>query len=181
MGSIVTPVSGQPSNHATELARRYWFASYSIHHWTEDILSVHRPLFVEGFVIENRRRLAPWVEVDVEHIAEYAVSLFEVSGGPVVSRVEALAVRGERLAAWRLRRELVDGSVKEDLGVSLVSADCLFQRHVTLDVEDVDAALALLDGLHAAHPEPIVPGAYEAASARLAAFERAAAGAGEPA
>ena len=130
-------------------------------------------MLTDDFAIENRRRLPIYLELAVEHASEHFKTLTDLSGGSIDRTSEVIAVSGDRLAVFRSRREMVDGSVKEEITVSRLATDLRFERAVVLDPEDLDAALELLDELAVAHPESAAVGAYEEALARLETFERA--------
>ena len=78
--------------------------------------------------------------------------LLRVLGGPVEIDVEqVLAVRGKRLAALKIRHTFTDRDVYlEDIWVIQYDRPVwLTERMVQFDVDDIDAALAELDRLHA--------------------------------
>ena len=173
VASTVDAVPSRLSNHAAELLTRYVRTVYSIRNWTDGVESARRSMLTDDFAIENRRRLPMYLELGVEHASEHFKTFTEVSGGSIDRTSEIIAVSGDRLAVIRSRREMVDGSVKEEVTVSRLATDLRFERAVVLDPEDLDAALELLDELAVAHPESAAVGAYEEALARLETFERA--------
>ena len=88
----------------------------------------------------------------------------ELSGGDSVwSTVATIAVRGDRLALQRRKVEFADGSEMEWLALTLLSPQMFQQRLVFFDLDDEQAALALLDELHAANPAPADSHAVERA------------------
>jgi len=152
---------------------RYVRTVYSIRNWTDDVDSARRSMLTDGVVLENRRRLPMYLELGVEHGPEHLKTFTDLSGGSIDRTSEVIAVSGDRLAVIRSRREMVDGSVKEEITVSRLADDLRFERAVVFDPDDLDAALELLDELAVAYPEPVAVGAYEEALARLQTFERA--------
>ncbi len=107
-------------------------------------------MVAEDFVQQDHRKL---VGSNSEiGKAEYAqVADFFLGEAALESREqEVLAVRGDHLMLARIVDRYGDGSVREFLGVSYFAGDPLQERlAVMFDPDDLDAATAELDRLHA--------------------------------
>jgi hypothetical protein len=109
-----------------------------------------RSRFTDDFVREDRRRLIAVPDSDRNDWFDSISAYWDLGkGAPSFTVAEVLAVRGERLVLFRARVEYVDGSETEILIVYGLSADMRGQRAVMFDVENLDAAFAELDRLHA--------------------------------
>lgn len=109
-----------------------------------------RGRFADDYVREDRRRLVGVPSSDREDWFESIQAYWELSKGPpTFSVAEVVAVRGERLVLFLARVEYEQGPSTEMLIVYGLSVDMRAQHSVMFDTDDVDAALAELDRLHA--------------------------------
>jgi hypothetical protein len=120
---------------------------------------------VPGFVAEDRRSLhRDFGDLTFVDMLSRTRTYRDLSGGESTwTTVETMEVRGDRLALQRRKAEFADGSEMEWLALTLLSPEMLQQRLVLFDIGDDQAARALIDELHAAHPEPADPQAVEQA------------------
>jgi hypothetical protein len=129
------------------------------------IAAVHREawdevvqLFAPYVSIESHRKIVGFPRTTIPS-AEWPDGMRRfLRSGMVRYRPEAVAVRGERLAVMRLKVGTADTSpgAPQDEMVQLVGLDeeGRIELEVSYDIEDVDAALAELDAVHARFEEP---------------------------
>jgi hypothetical protein len=105
----------------------------------------------EDFVREECRRPIGFPQANAQTYASHVLAYFDLEDGQPTFTVEAhIAVRGERLALSRTSVSYAGGTAVEHL--SIVEMDESGQRiqKVFLFHDDVEAATAKLDELHAA-------------------------------
>ncbi|MEW2482251.1 BTAD domain-containing putative transcriptional regulator [Mycobacterium sp. NPDC049093] len=111
------------------------------------------PMLAPNVTVENRRRIVGFERVDCPPGVWVRSAQGYLDAG--VARIDrvVLAVRGERLALFRLTLGTVDGSpgAPQDELLRLMGIDeddrvCL---HISFDLDDIDAAMAELDAQHA--------------------------------
>ena len=140
-------MEGEPRNACSDLARR-------AADWLNDRDFVEREgetMVTSDFVRYDHRRVTPQPPVGPK---EWVAGLFELEkltgDWPIYELVEVLAVRGDRASAthWVLQF----GEFAEMEFIAVESCDQQRERLVELhffDPEDVDAAVAQLDRMHA--------------------------------
>ena len=107
--------------------------------------------FTDDFAYSDRRKGINFGEGDASHMARIFQGYWEVGGQPHFSIVEVIAVRGNWSAAYR-QRIVYGGS---DMFIELIRvvdrepAGDRWRRMVIFDPDDVDAAIAELDRMHA--------------------------------
>ena len=106
----------------------------------------------DGFVFEDRRAVVSHPDGDAAALAERFRLMSELGmGAPHVEVPEVVAVRGERLAAVRIAVVFEGGVARMD-SIGVVRFDptvTRLERIVQFDEDDVSAAVAELDRLHA--------------------------------
>jgi hypothetical protein len=108
-------------------------------------------LYAPGFTERDHRRLAFRPSDEVDQLGDDLRQYEELTGQwPRFSVPEVLAVRGDRLVAYRLTMKLGEMGVRELIMVQRFD-EPVERGEVShmFDPEDVDEALALLDRLHA--------------------------------
>lgn len=111
-----------------------------------------RDAVTDDFRREDRRRLVGLPDNGAEGFVDGIEALFELGRGtPTFSVVQIVATRGQRLALAHNRIEYPDGIAIELLSLVQLAADLgRMEIEIDFDVDDVEAALAELDRLHAA-------------------------------
>ena len=105
----------------------------------------------DDFAYSDRRKGVNFGEGDASHMARMFRGYWEVGGHPHFSIVEVIAVRGEWSAAYR-QRIVYGGSDMFIELIRVVDRDPVgdrLRRMVLFDMDDVDAAIAELDRMHA--------------------------------
>ena len=112
----------------------------------------YEALYAPGALVESRRKIVGFTQADLPSgdWPREARRLSELSGGV---RQEVVAVRGERLALIRLEigtTDLSPGAPRDEfLAVFGIDAEGRIALQVFFDIEDIDAAIAELDAVHA--------------------------------
>jgi hypothetical protein len=121
-------------------------------HWGDRdwVLDEARGWFADGFVREDHRRVIAMPDADVSAYLEQHLVWFEIGDvTPTFEMVETIAVRGERLAAGRMRVRY--GPETETEMLYVVQCDEAIrqtERLLIFDDDDVVAAVEALDRLH---------------------------------
>jgi hypothetical protein len=166
-------MSEEASTAAAALAMRYNAVMNAVEVWTPMVRSALLACFSAGFVFESRKLFAIVERSDAELLVASLESLSDVSHGPVARTQQIVAVRGERVVLVQRWSETTDGSVTETLALVLLDPQLRIESIVYFDPHQMEAASELLDEMAAAHPEPVEPGAFEAAMARFDELEGA--------
>ena len=143
-GTTVRSMVDEPRNAASEIARAYSNLYDDDERFDELMAGV-----ADDFVLQDRRKLVGGVDLDKAAFGQ--VRLFFMREASLESRHrEVLAVRGDRLVLTRILDRYRNGSVREFLGVGDFGGDPVqLRRTVLFGPDDVDAATAELDRLHA--------------------------------
>ena len=107
--------------------------------------------YTDDFVYVDRRKGVNFGEGDASHFVRVLQLFWEVGGQPHFSIVEVIAVRGEWSAAV-LERVVYGGRDMYLEFITVVDLDPVgdrWRRLVDFDLDDREAAIAELDGLHA--------------------------------
>jgi hypothetical protein len=140
-------VHDEPTNAAAEISRHGVEMLNDEAYMRRDGLAFVTP----DFVRYDRRRLSPQPPADRGAWRAAVISFADVSGGwPAFSFGPVVAVRGERLAVYRLLVRFGDDSELEFLVLSRLDEE--LERSdlvIFFDREDNDEAMAELDRLHA--------------------------------
>jgi DNA-binding SARP family transcriptional activator len=114
-------------------------------------------LLASSVSVESRRKIVGFARVDVPSSQWPQDMRRYLETGLVRYRQTALAVRGDRFALFRLElgtRDLSSGAPQDEmLQVASIDDQGRIASQVKFDVEDLDAALAELDALHARFEE----------------------------
>ena len=135
----------EPRNAASEAARIL----------SELILDPERSdqlaaMVADEFIAKDHRKLVGAPEMDKAAWLTNSTWFVRTAGGLATRQREVLAVRGDRLSLSRYLFEYHDGSLRELLHIGDFGGDPLqLRRLVIFDTDDLDAALAELDRLHA--------------------------------
>jgi hypothetical protein len=142
-------VSDEPLTNATV---RFCEGGYRAWNTLESPTSLGTDTFTDDFVYEDRRvgafnfgRLNA-----TEFMSAFKAAWEAGAGRPRFSVEQVVAVRGERLAVIVDRTDFGNDMQVELIGVNQLDRSLRrLQRVVTFDLDDVDAAIAELDRLHA--------------------------------
>jgi hypothetical protein len=139
-------MNGEPSNRASDEARRRFDALRRIGDMTVDELDEFRGYFADDFVREDRRRVVTLPSLGLDDFLESVRAYWEIGGGvPIFSVAEVIDVRGEHLVLLRARVEFSDGTATEFLSVDEYDEQMRTKRVISFDVDDVAGAHAELD------------------------------------
>jgi hypothetical protein len=110
-----------------------------------------RNLLADSFVRDDRRSIVALPQTDADGWIEQVLTLHDLgSGSPQIQMEEVVAVRGERLALYRIGLDYPDGQDNHQLAITQFDAEVdLVERFITFDPDDVDAALDELNRLSA--------------------------------
>ncbi len=140
-------MSGEPSNAASEalLASGVFLSEGRLS------AEVVRAFLTDDYTYEDRCRGVSFPNADAESYPALVVSTWDLGAGrPTFIVLNVLAVRGERFAAALVCIDYGNGMLRESIQVLALDASLsLLQRQVDFDTEDIDAAIAELDRLHA--------------------------------
>ena len=103
----------------------------------------------DNYSREDRRRLVALPRADADEYVEQFKSWFSLlDGAPTFSIEEIIAVRGDRLVAYRGRTTYADGSYS-DINAVLLADEAVAQadREIQFDVDDVSSLMAEVDRL----------------------------------
>jgi hypothetical protein len=142
----VASVSDEPSNTASEAFR------YATAWLTETVAPSEgwvRAQLTDDFSYEDHRRGVNFPRADAESYPTNLLTAWQTGAGrPEFVVSDIVAVRGERFAALVLQIDYGNGMLFESIQVIALDATLtLLQRAVDFDVDDVDGAIAELDGL----------------------------------
>lgn len=148
--TTVEGVDGEPRNLASDRIRGTFPMMNRLRDMDDSELLRFRSRFADDFVREDRRRLIGVPDSDRDDWFESILAYWDLGKGAPSFRVaEVLAVRGDRLVLFRSHVGYEDGSAIEQLIVYGLSADMRVRHAVMFDVDNLDAAFAELDRLHA--------------------------------
>ena len=103
--------------------------------------------FADDYVFQDRRRLTGMPDLDRVDFVEMARFDHELDEE---MDVEFVAVRGQRMSLARVVNRYADGSINEFLALVRWNSDVnRLELTIRFDLDDLDAAVAELDRLHA--------------------------------